>query len=75
MKFKGIYLNGTRYYEQDRCPSCSSERDTGGRLELKKRTNYFLKCAKCKYTVKSEKAINKQLSYLKKKQDKAIGLR
>ena len=70
--FKTITLNGTTYKEDSKCPSCSGERDTGGRLELKKRTNYFLKCIKCKYTVKSEKVINKQLSYLKKKQDKLL---
>lgn len=69
---KSIYLNGTRYLEEDKCPSCSSERDTGGRLELKKRTNYFLKCRKCKYVVKSDRTINKQLAYYQKRKDKII---
>lgn len=74
-KKKTLYLNGIRYKEEDKCPACSSERDTGGRLQLHKRTNYFLKCRKCKYSVKSERTINQQLGYLKKKQDKQLGLK
>lgn len=49
--FKGIELNGTRYNKDSKCPSCSSERDKGGRLEIKKRKRYFLKCNNCKYTI------------------------
>jgi uncharacterized Zn finger protein len=51
--FKGIELNGTRYYEESKCPSCSSERDTGGRLKLHFRKRAFLRCEKCKYTILS----------------------
>ena len=60
MSFKGITLNGTRYYKDSRCPSCSSEVDNGGRLELKKIKNYFLKCIKCKYVIRSKKVRDKQ---------------
>ena len=60
MKFKSITLNGTRYTENSKCPSCSSEVDKGGRLELKKVKNYFLKCIKCKYTIRSQKVRDKQ---------------
>ena len=73
--FKGISINGTRYFEDSNCPSCSSEVDNGGRLELKKLKNFFLKCKKCKYSIKSERVINKQLSYLKKRRDKQVGLK
>jgi len=30
MTHKGIELNGTKYTEDSKCPSCSSEVDTGG---------------------------------------------
>lgn len=51
MKFKGITLNGTRYLEGSKCPSCSSEVDKGGRMELKKRARHFLKCSVCRYSI------------------------
>jgi len=57
--FKGITLNGTTYRENSRCPSCSGERDTGGRLKLYKRKRDFLKCEKCKYSILGEKTRNK----------------
>jgi uncharacterized Zn finger protein len=60
MIHKGIDLNGIRYREGSKCPSCSSEVDTGGRLELKKIKNYFLKCKKCKYVIRSKKVRDKQ---------------
>lgn len=52
---KGILLNGTRYYEDSKCPACSSERDNGGRLKIKKRVRPFLKCDKCQYTILGSK--------------------
>lgn len=58
--FKGITLNGTTYTQDSKCPSCSSEVDNGGKLELKKIKNYFLKCNKCKYVIRTEKVRNKQ---------------
>ena len=57
---KSITLNGTTYNEDSKCPSCSSEVDKGGRLELKKIKNFFLKCNKCKYTIRSQKVRDKQ---------------
>lgn len=59
-KFKGISINGTRYTEDSKCPSCSSEVDKGGRLELKQVKNYFLKCKKCKYVIRTKKVTDKQ---------------
>lgn len=64
--FKGIELNGTRYYIDSKCPSCSSEIDKGGRLKLFKRTRHFLKCDLCKYSIKSEHSRNKQEKYISK---------
>lgn len=65
--FKGIVLNGIRYIEDSKCPSCSSEKDKGGRLKIKKRTRYFLKCDLCKYTILGEKTRTKQERYIAKK--------
>lgn len=65
-KFKGIELNGFRYYEGSKCPACSSERDTGGRMELKKRARHFLKCNKCKYTILGKQTREKQERYIAK---------
>ena len=62
--FKGITLNNTRYLEDSRCPCCSSEKDKGGRLKLKKRTRYFLKCDLCKYSILGEFSRNKKEKYL-----------
>jgi DNA-directed RNA polymerase subunit RPC12/RpoP len=59
-KHKGIELNGIRYFDSSKCISCSSEVDKGGRLELKKRTRYFLKCNLCKYTILSTETRNRQ---------------
>lgn len=59
-KFKGIELNGIRYYEDSKCPTCSSEIDKGGRMELKKRARYFLKCTYCKYSILGQKTRQKQ---------------
>ncbi len=52
---KSIELNGIRYTEGSKCPSCSSEVDNGGRFEIKKRKRHFLKCSVCKYTILGEK--------------------
>ena len=59
-KFKGIDLNGTRYYEDSKCPSCSSEVDKGGRMKLMKRARYFLSCDRCKYSILSKKTQEKK---------------
>ena len=72
---KYITLNGSTYTEGSRCPACSAEKDTGGRLEFKKRTNWYLKCFKCRYTVHGERAKNKQALYVKKKRDANLGIR
>ncbi len=64
--FNGIELNGTRYLEDSKCPSCSSERDKGGRLKLHKRARHFLKCELCKYSIKSELSRKKQEIYIAK---------
>lgn len=64
--FKGIELNNTRYYEDSKCPSCSSERDKGGRLKLHKRARFFLKCELCKYAILSQKSREKKDKYLAK---------
>lgn len=74
-KKKGVYINGSTYYEDDKCPACSGERDIGGRLCLRKRTNHYLVCRKCKYAVKGEQSILKQEIYLKKRNDKKLGLK
>ncbi len=68
--FKGIELNGIRYREESKCPSCSSERDTGGRMKLKKRARYFLKCEKCKYSILGEQTRTK----IEKEQARRDGL-
>lgn len=67
---RGIYLNGTKYYEGSKCPCCSSERDKGGRLELKKRTRYFLKCALCDYTILSNATRNNRDDYFADQRNK-----
>jgi Zn ribbon nucleic-acid-binding protein len=72
---KSIYLNGTRYTQGSKCPCCSVEIDKGGRLALFKRKNYFLKCEKCKYTVKDERVREKQFSYLKRMDERRLGIR
>lgn len=64
--FNGILLNGFRYNEGSKCPSCSIEKDKGGRLKLHKRARHFLKCELCKYSIKSEQTRNKQEKYLAK---------
>jgi len=64
MMFKGIELNGIRYNVDSKCPSCSSERDKGGRLELKKIKNFSLKCNFCKYVIRTKKVRDKQENYL-----------
>lgn len=64
--FRGIELNGTRYLEDSKCPSCSVDRDKGGRLKLHKRARHFLKCNLCKYSIKSEQTRNKQEKYIAK---------
>lgn len=72
---KHITLNGFNYTEDSKCPACSGEQDTGGRLVFRKRTNWFLKCKKCKYSVQSERAIHRQALYFKKKQDAQLGIK
>lgn len=57
---KSIELNGIRYTEGSKCIACSSEIDKGGRFELKKIKNYFLKCTNCKYTIKSKRVRDRQ---------------
>lgn len=64
--FKGIELNHTRYYEGSKCPSCSSERDKGGRLKLHKRARYFLKCELCQYTILSKQTREKKERFIAK---------
>lgn len=66
--FKGIELNGIRYYEDSKCPSCSSEVDKGGRLKLHKRKRFFLKCLRCKYSILGQYTRQKQERW-KAKQD------
>ena len=70
--FKGIQINGTRYYEGSKCLACSSEVDKGGRLELQKRTRIYLKCSKCKYSVLSKKTRNKQENFIKQREKKRV---
>ena len=70
-KEKTITLNGFKYQQDSKCPACSSEVDKGGRLQLKKRVNYFLTCNNCKYTIKSARAVNKQENYMQRRRDKA----
>jgi len=38
-----------------KCPACSSERDKGGRLIAKKKTQWYLKCLRCKWSVSQSK--------------------
>jgi len=52
-----IRRGNTVYKEEDRCPCCSSEVDKGGRLKAKKRTRWYLKCDRCRYSLVSEKTI------------------
>ena len=73
-KMTTITLNGVSYQEGSKCPACSSERDTGGRLVLHKRKHFYLTCKKCRYTVRTEKAINQQISYLHRLADKKVGI-
>lgn len=57
---KSIELNGMRYTDGSKCISCSSEVDNGGRFILKKQNNFFLKCNRCRYTIRSKKVRDKQ---------------
>jgi len=65
--FKGIELNCTRYNKDSKCPCCSSEVDKGGRLELKKIKNFFLKCSVCKYVIRTKKVVEKQEKWLERR--------
>lgn len=65
---------GNVYYEQGKCPACSSEQDKGGRLQAHKRTNYYLKCDRCKYTIHSTKALQKKENYAMKLHKKRSGI-
>ena len=65
--FKGLELNGTRYNKDSKCPCCSSEVDKGGRLELKKIKNFFLKCSVCKYVIRTKKVVEKQEKWLERR--------
>ena len=47
-------LGGISYTVGSKCPSCSSERDAGGRMEMKKSRWNYLKCDKCRYTIKTD---------------------
>ena len=62
-------LNNWEYHEGDRCPACSSEKDCGGRLEMKKRKFPYLKCCKCKYTIHEEKQRERRLSFVAEQAD------
>ncbi len=61
---------GNVYYEEGKCPACSSEVDKGGRLQAHKRTNYYLKCERCKYTIHSTRSLEKKIAKAKKHFDK-----
>lgn len=63
---------GSRYTEGGKCPACSNEIDTGGRLKRQKRKYFFLKCAKCKYTIHATVHYEKKVKYLKKQSDKDL---
>lgn len=60
-KYNMYSNNAPSHKDGDRCPCCSSERDTGGRLRLEvtRKANsrghlrFWLKCPKCKYAVNS----------------------
>ena len=65
---------GREFSEGGRCPACSGSRDTGGRLELKRRKNFFLKCKKCRYTLHSEKTIMRNIQRASAYHDKQIGM-
>lgn len=54
-----VEVNGTRYFNNSKCPSCSIEKDRGGKMEEKKRARPFLKCEKCKYSILSTKTRDK----------------
>jgi len=59
-----VTRNGTRYFVGSKCPACSVERDTGGRLEHKTNEKRFaLICAKCLYVVRSEREMLKRRTY------------
>ena len=61
-----IEVNGFWYSEGSKCPSCSSEKDRGGRFKLLKRVRPFLKCELCKYSIKSKKTTNSQHKWVAK---------
>lgn len=69
-----IYWNGTRYFEEGKCPACSSEFDNGGRLQLQKRKRRFLKCDRCKYTILSVHTRSSQERNEEYRRDSAVGL-
>jgi uncharacterized Zn finger protein len=64
---------GREFSEGNKCPACSGSRDKGGRLAAKKRVNVFLKCARCKYTIHSERVVIAQMQKHQARRDKAIG--
>lgn len=72
-KRNSIYRFGVKYVENQVCPACSNEIDKGGRLRMNKRVNCFLKCDRCKYTIKSTNSMMKNYIFLKRKQDKQNG--
>lgn len=61
---------GVTYTEEDKCPACSNEVDKGGRLKAKRRTRWFLKCDRCRYSVLSEKTVLQRETRTQKHHDK-----
>lgn len=57
-KTKQVNRNGVIYYEGQKCPACSGERDKGGRMETVKPKQVSLRCTLCKYTVKPNEITN-----------------
>jgi tRNA(Ile2) C34 agmatinyltransferase TiaS len=55
------------------CPACSGSTDKGGRLEVKRRKNEYLKCKRCKYTIHSEKTVIKQIERAQNRRGKELG--
>lgn len=67
-----IHRWGKAFTEGGKCPACSGERDTGGKLQLRQRKNIYLKCNKCRYTIKTEKAALEQEKRLRRIRDKKL---
>lgn len=63
------------YKEGQKCPACSSEVDKGGKLELHKKKNKYLKCNHCGYSMLPERVLLSRIGRASKVRSRAFDRR